>query len=174
MYALGKDDVSVQRAKLEVDYKHHGKGYVFGAFRPETGEAVTKSYTRRTLENWIDFLGLVEEWVSPEVKRIYAIMDNLNLHKGTDTILFSLAHERWEFVYQPIRAAYLNLIEPWWKNLRSLAFSGHCFEAWEELCEAVKKATEYWNGHRHPFVWGRRKRHQRRRSPGVALVTAHP
>lgn len=96
------------------------------------------------------------------------------MHKGTNALLFATAHPRWEFVFQPTRAVYLNLIEPWWKNLRSLAFSGQCFLSWEELCEAVKKATEYWNAHRHPFVWGRRRRHQARRSPGIALVAAHP
>ena len=30
-----------QRAKQEIDYGRRGKGYVFGAFRPATGEAFT-------------------------------------------------------------------------------------------------------------------------------------
>lgn len=172
--AKGKQDKAVQRPKVEVDYEHHGKGYVFGAFGPATGEAFTACYTRRTSKNWIEFLEQVDGWVGPEVKRVYAILDNLGMHKGTNALLFALAHPRWEFVFQPRRAAYLNLIEPWWKNLRSLAFSGQCFASWEEVCEAVKKATAYWNAHRHPFVWGRRRRHQVRRSPGIALVAAHP
>jgi hypothetical protein len=37
-------------------------------------------------------------------------------------------HPRWEFVFQPTYAAYLNLIEPWWKVLRSLALKGRRFE----------------------------------------------
>ena len=51
-------------------------------------------------------------------------MDNLNTHSATDVLLFALAHPRWEFVFQPKYAAYLNLIEPWWKILRSLALKG--------------------------------------------------
>jgi hypothetical protein len=39
-------------------------------------------------------------------------MDNLNVHSAYDVLLFSLAHPRWEFVFQPTYAAYLNLIEP--------------------------------------------------------------
>ena len=70
-------------------------------------------------------------------------------------LLFALAHPRWEFVFQPKYAAYLNLIEPWWKVLRSLALKGRRFETWEEVCQAVEAATAYWNAHRHPFVWGR-------------------
>lgn len=60
----------MQRAKLEVDYEHHGKGYVFGAFRPATGEALTSGFTRRTTANWITFLDQVEQWVSPQVERV--------------------------------------------------------------------------------------------------------
>ena len=41
-----------------------------------------------------------------------------------DVLLFQLTHPRWEFVFQPTYAAYLNLIEPWWKILRSLARKG--------------------------------------------------
>ncbi len=64
-----------------------------------------------------------------------------------------LAHPRWEMVFQPRYAAYLNLIEPWWKVLRSLALAGRRFETWDEVTEAVAQATDYWNAHRHPFVW---------------------
>ena len=39
------------------------------------------------------------------------MVDNLNTHSATDVLLFVLAHPRWEFVFQPTYAAYLNLIE---------------------------------------------------------------
>ena len=95
-------------------------------------------------------------------------MDNLNLHSATDVLLFALAHPRWEFVFQPKSAAYLNLIEPWWKILRSLALKGRRFEAWPEIEEAVRRATAYWNAHKHPFIWGRRRPHRTSRRPGIA------
>ena len=76
-------------------------------------------------------------------------------------------HPRWEFVFQPTYAAYLNLIEPWWKVLRSLALKGRRFETWEEIEQAVERATAYWNEHRHPFVWGRRRRHRQARRLGL-------
>ncbi len=58
---------------------------------------------------------------------------DLRAHKAYDVLLFSLAHPRWEFVFQPKYAAYLNLIEPWWKTLRSLAIKGRVFERWEQI-----------------------------------------
>ena len=57
-------------------------------------------------------------------------------------LLFILAHPRWEMVFQPKYAAYLNLIEPWWKVLRSLALAGRRFETWDEVTTAVTQATD--------------------------------
>ena len=98
-----------------------------------TGAAFTTTYERRTTANWIDFLGRVESWIEPGAERVFAVVDNLNIHGGMDVLLFALAHPRWEFVFQPKYAAYLNLIEPWWKVLRSLALAGRRFETWDEL-----------------------------------------
>jgi transposase len=102
----------------------------------------------------------VDEQVPAGKRRIYAILDNLDMHHCHDLLLFQIHHPRWEFVYQPKYAAYLNLIEPWWKVLRSLALKGRRFETWEEVVGAVTEATTSWNAHKHPFVWGRRRRHR--------------
>jgi len=159
-----------QRAKQEIDYGRRDKGYVFGAFRPVTGEALTKTYGARSTLNWVDFLQRVDEWLPADLDRVYAIVDNLSTHRASDVLLFSLQHPRWEFVFQPKYAAYLNLIEPWWKTLRSLALKGRRFETWAEVEQAIEAATAYWNRHRHPFVWGRRRRHQPRRQSGIAKL----
>lgn len=159
------------RAKQEIDYgRRDSSGYVFGALQPATGLVLTDTYRGRTTRNWIAFLEQVEAWLPPDIERVYAIMDNLNVHRAWDVLLFNLAHPRWECVFQPTYAAYLNLIEPWWKTLRSLAFKGRRFETWEQMEEAVKKATAYWNAHKHPFVWGRRRRHHSRRRSGIAVL----
>ena len=138
--------------------------------QPASGAALTLTYERRTTANWVDFLSVVERWIDPSVERVYAVLDNLNVHSAPDVLLFSLLPPRWEFVFQPKYAAYLNLIEPWWKILRSLALKGRRFEAWPEIEEAVRRATAYWNAHKHPFLWGRRRRHRPARRLGVALV----
>lgn len=160
-----------ERATQEIDYgRRDVAGYVFGALQPTTGDAFTATYEGRTTANWIDFLSRVEAWITPTAERVYAVMDNLNTHSALDVLLFNLAHPRWEFVFQPKYAAYLNLIEPWWKVLRSLALKGRRFEAWAEIEQAVERATAYWNNHKHPFLWGRRRRHRTPRRFGIAAV----
>jgi transposase len=118
----------------------------------------------------VAFLDEVEDWLPADVGRVYAIVDNLSSHRATDVLPFMLAHPRWEMVFQPKYAASLNLIEPWWTILRSLALAGQRFETWDEVTEAVAQATDYWNAHRHPFLWGHRRRHRPRRQPGIALL----
>jgi len=158
------------RAKQEIDYGRRGKGYVFGAFCPATGNAFTVPYAGRTIANWVDFLAQVDGWVDAGIGRVYAVLDNLSTHRALDVLLWALEHPRWEFVFQPTYAAYLNLIEPWWKVLRSLALKGRRFESWAEVAAAVAAATAYWNAHRHPFVWGRRQRRRAARRAGLAQL----
>ena len=160
-----------ERARQEIDYGRRGvAGSVFGAFQPTSGKAFTQSYERRTTANRVDFLSAVEAWIDPASEPVYAVVDTLNTHSAPDVLLFSLLHPRWEFVFQPKYAAYLNLIEPWWKIMRSLALKGRRFETWAEIEQAVERATACWNEHKHPFIWGRRRRHRTPRRFGLAAI----
>jgi hypothetical protein len=158
------------RATQEIDYGRRGAGYVFGAFEPATGRAFTAPYAGRTIANWVDFLERVDGWLGGEAARVYAVLDNLSTHRAVDVLLWALAHPRWEFVFQPTYAAYLNLIEPWWKILRSLALKGRRFESWGDIAQAIERATAYWNAHRRPFAWGRRTRRRAARRAGLAQL----
>lgn len=84
-------------------------------------------------------------------------------------LLFSLAHPRWEFVFPPQYAAYLNSIELWWKVLRSRALKGRRFDRWDEVCQALGKPPRTGMPIDILLIWGRRRRHQPRRRPGIAL-----
>ena len=126
---------------------------------PERGRGLDRSRSRADL---------CDNWAFRQRRRRY----NLSTHSAPDVLLFSLLHPRWEFVFQPKYAAYLNLIEPWWKVLRSLALKGRRFETWAEIEQAVERATAYWNDHKHPFIWGHRRRHRPSRRFGVAALPA--
>jgi transposase len=158
------------RAKQELAYGRRGRGSVFGAFVPATGAALTVPYPRRTTANVVAFLEQVETWLDPALTRVYAVLDNLRAHRAVDVLLWALAHPRGEFVFQPKYAAYLNLIEPWWKVLRSLALKGRRFARWTAVCQTVEAATHYGNAYRYPFVWGRRKRRRPARPTGIARL----
>ena len=158
------------RAKQAIDYGRRGNGSSFGALHATTGEVLTEPSLGRTITNFVDFLEQVDHWVPAAYERVYVILDNLSTHRAADVLLFSLAQPRWACVFQPTDAAYLNLIEPWWKILRSLALGGRRFASWEEVGQAVAAATAYGNVHRPPFRWGRTRRRRTPRSSGVATL----
>jgi hypothetical protein len=70
----------------------------------------------------------------------------------------------------PKYAGWLNLIEPWRKQLRSLALKGHRFETTDELICALADALVYWNDHQHPYRWKKRPQEQ----PMILLGGLHP
>ena len=78
------ENPKAERAKQEIDYGRRGSGYVFGAFQPASGAALTQPYDRRTTTNWVDFLSEVEAWIDPAVERIYAVTGPLG-NAGGDT-----------------------------------------------------------------------------------------
>ena len=106
--------------------------------------AFTRPYPGRGAANWVAFLEQVEGWLPGEVERVDAIVDNLSSHRAADVLLFMpahprSAHPRWGMVLQPKCAAYPNLIEPWWKVLRSLALAGRRFQTWDEVTQAANQ-----------------------------------
>jgi hypothetical protein len=156
------------RARREVDDGRRGAGFLSGAFCPARGAAFTSPFPRRTGAGWAAFLEQVDAWLAPTPGRIYAVLANLPSHRTHDALLFAATHSRWEFAFQPVAAASLNLIEPWWTVLRRLALAGRRFADWAAVSAAFASATAYRNGHRHPFVWGRpRPPRRKRRMPGV-------
>lgn len=161
------------RSVIELDYGYRGSGFIFGAFIPATGAVLTASYSKRRVKDWLDFLVKVELWIPPDVKRILAVLDNYGTHHHRDVLLFMAAFPRWEFVFIPRYAGYLNLIEPWWKTLRSIALQGRRFENFSEVITAIERGTAYWNDHRHPYVFGRGRRRKTPRKPGIASLPGH-
>jgi len=140
-----------QPPKVAPDYGRRACVWTFGAFEPETGQAITVCAERRRSCDFTAFLEqVVEQWKEGE---IILILDNLSIHRSQEVELWALAYKRVRFLFQPTYAPWLNLIEPWWKTLRSLALKGRRFEGAKELVEAIHQGTTYWNEHRHPYQW---------------------
>jgi transposase len=89
------------------------------AIGPGTGLATTLCSPRRDSASFIQLLEQVLqayptwEWV--------LIMDNLSTHIARETQTALLAWPEVHPLLLPPNACWLNLIEPWWKQLRSLA-----------------------------------------------------
>jgi hypothetical protein len=81
------------------------------------------------------------------------IEDNLSIQVSWATKLALAAWSEMQLQFIPKYACWLNLIEPWRKQLRSLALKGRRFETMDELTRALNEAVHYWNKHAHPYIW---------------------
>jgi transposase len=139
------------RATFAPDYGRRGSVWVLGAFEPATGLATTLCSPRR---DSVSFIQLLEQVLQTYPAREWVLIaDNLSTHISRETQTALIAWPEVDLRFIPKYACWLNLIEPWWKQLRSLALKGRRFEGVDEVIEAIMQATTYWNAHRYPYVW---------------------
>ena len=146
------------RATFDPDYGRRGKLWVHGAFEPATGQATMILSPSRDSASHVQLLEhVVTEFPAD---RWLIIEDNLSIHISRQTRLALRACPEVRIQFIPKYACWLNLIEPWWKQLRSLALKGRRFESLDELTETLNAALAYWNAYRHPYHWKTRPQEQ--------------
>jgi hypothetical protein len=139
------------RATFAPDYGRRGSIWVLGAFEPATGLATTLCSPRRDSASFMQLLEQVlqtypaREWI--------LITDHLSTHVSRETHTALIAWPEVTLRFIPTYACWLHLIEPWWKQLRSLALKGRRFAEVDEIIEAVIQATIYWHQRRYPYLW---------------------
>jgi hypothetical protein len=139
------------RAIYEPDYGRRGNLWVHGAFEPATGLATLVVSPRRDSASHIQLLEKVITVFPADCWLI--IEDNLSTHRSRQTQMALAAWPEVQVLFLPKYACWLNLIEPWWKQLRSLALKGRRFDSVRELEASLWAALDYWNSHRHPYHW---------------------
>jgi transposase len=139
------------RAPFAPDDGRRGSVWVLGAFEPATGLATTRCSPRRDSAS---FMQLLEQGLETSPAREWGLIaDNLSTHLSRETQTALIAWPEVAMLFIPKYACWLNLIEPWWKQLRSLALKGRRFKDVDAIIEAVVQGTAYWNQHRYPYVW---------------------
>lgn len=146
------------RATFEPDYGRRGKVWVHGTFEPATGQAAILISPRRDSASHIQLMELIVRHF--ESDRWLLIEDNLSIHTGRQTRLALAAWPEIRVQFIPKYACWLNLIEPWWKQLRSLALKGRRFESTAQLVDSLYDALAHWNAHAHPYVWKKQPQQQ--------------
>ena len=152
-----------RRATFEPDYGRRGKLWVHGAFEPATGKAAILTSARRDSARHIRLLEKMTEAFPSD--RWLVIEDNLSTHVSRETRLALTAWPEIRLQPLPKYAPWLNTdrygpVEPWWKQLRSLALKGRRFESAQQIEEALYAALEYWNARRHPYTWKKHPQEQ--------------
>ena len=153
-----------QRATFTPDYGRRGLLWVHGAFEPATGQAALVLSAKRDSASHV---ALLEHLLTQfPAERWLVIEDNLSTHRSREVNTALLAWPEIHVQFMPKYACWLNLIEPWWKQLKALALKGRRFETLVELEHALWEAVAYWNAHAHPYHWKKKPQAQLLYSPG--------
>ena len=146
------------RATFEPDYGRRGKLWVHGGFEPATGQAIILTSPGRDSASHVQLLEKIMKAFPAD--RWLIIEDSLSIHVSRSVKLALAAWPEMQLQFIPKYACWLNLIEPWWKQLRSLALKGRRFETLDDMTNALNESVEYWNKHRHPYRWKKRPQNQ--------------
>ena len=138
------------KAPLEEYGRGLGKTWVYGALRVRDGQVLTGNAPSRNTEA---YLRLLEEMRKANTSGdLYLITDNLASHKSPPIRKWLEQHPRVEQVFIPKGAAWLNLIEGWWRLFRKQALAGQNFIDTEEIELATRVATGQLNGRARPWI----------------------
>lgn len=148
------------RPHFAPDYARHGYVWAYGALAHRAGRVLLVVAARRTPATWLQFLDRLEAF-APDGE-VYLIVDALPLHWTLETMLWNWGHPRFHLVPLPRKAAWLNLIEGFWKILADRALRGRSRRDSAEVAAALQAGVTDWNGHPTPFLWNQPPKPKRR------------
>jgi hypothetical protein len=141
------------RPHFHPSYARHGYRWAFGALAHRTGAVCVETASTRDTAAWLHFLDGLETFTPPG--DAYLIVDALPLHWTLDTMLWNWGHPRFHFIPLPKRAAWLNLIEGFWKILRQRALAGRVCSTTDDVDQALQAGVTDWNRRPTPVLWNR-------------------
>ena len=142
------------RIKAPLEYSRgDDKAWVYGALGVRDGQTLTQTAPARNTTGYLTLLQALDQ--AYPTGELYLIADNLSSHTSAPIQAWLAEHPRVHHAFIPVGAAWLNLIEGWWRIFRRKAFAGQCFANRGEIALAVRVATFQLNARARPWIWGR-------------------
>lgn len=142
-----------QPGRFEFEYRRHGTRTLLAAFETRTGHVVGCCKTSRTAADLLAFMETVAQ--SYPTGPVYVIWDNLNIHHGQRWEIFNQRHGgRFDFVYTPLHASWVNQVEIWFGLLQRRLLRYGSFSSAQELEASLLGFVDHWNTFEaHPWKW---------------------
>jgi len=139
-------------ARRDSEYLRNGTTNLFAALQVHHGEV--SGMTSQTRNRW-DFLAFLEQLDSeiPAGKQVIAILDNLSTHKTREVEAWLATHPRWQFVFTPKHASWLNQVECFFSILARRLLRHGAFSGPDDLAAQMLAFLEHYNLTARPFAW---------------------
>ncbi len=139
-------------ARRDSEYLRNGTTNLFAALQVHHGGV--SGMTSATRNRW-DFLAFLEQLEDeiPAGQQVVAILDNLSTHKTREVEHWLAEHPRWQFVFTPKHASWLNQVECFFSILARRLLRHGAFAGPEDLAAQMLAFLEHYNLTAQPFAW---------------------
>jgi transposase len=139
-------------ARRDSEYLRNGATNLFAALQVHHGEVQAMTSATRNRFDFIAFLEQIEA-ETPADRRVIAILDNLSTHKTQEVEDWLAEHPRWEVVFTPKHASWLNQVECFFSILARRLRRHGAFTGPEDLAAQMLAFVEHYNLTAQPFAW---------------------
>jgi len=139
-------------ARRDSEYIRNGTTNLFAALRVHSGEVSGMTAPTRNRFDFIAFLEQIESEV-PAGQAIIAVLDNLSTHKTDDVQAWLDEHPRWQMVFTPKHASWLNQVEIFFSILTRRLLKHGQFAGPDDLACQMLAYVEHYNLTAQPFAW---------------------
>jgi transposase len=134
------------------DYRRHGTTTLFAALNVHKGETVRTFHPQHRHQEWIQFLGVIEESTPPD-KQIHLINDNYSAHKTPEVRQWLAEHPRFHIHYTPTSASWLNAVERVFSDVTVQCLRYRTADTVEALEQDLGQYLDRRNENAKPLKW---------------------
>ena len=139
--------------KRDYEYKRLGTVSLLAGIDLQTGEAIPLVSESHNSSDYIEFLKILDERY-PKGDTIRLVLDNLKVHKAKKVIEYlSTVEGRFEFVFTPKHASWLNLVESFFSKMTRQMLKGIRVKSKEELVQRIYTYFNEINAEPVVFHW---------------------
>ena len=139
--------------KRDYEYKRLGTVSLLAGIDLQTGEAIPLVRDSHNSADFIDFLKVLDT-IYPKGDTIRLVLDNLRVHRAKKVIEYlSSVEGRFEFVFTPKHASWLNLIEAFFSKMTKQMLKNIRVKSKEELIQRIYTYFDEINAEPVIFRW---------------------
>lgn len=139
--------------KRDYEYRRLGTVSLLAGIDLQTGEAIPLVKDTYNSDDYIEFLKVLD-CKYPKEDRIRLVLDNLRVHKSEKIQKYiSSVPGRFEFVFTPRHASWLNLVEGFFSKLTKQMLKGIRVDTKDELVTRIYKYFEEINAEPVVYKW---------------------
>jgi len=139
-------------ARRDSEYQRNGTTNLFAALQVHSGTVASMTAPTRNQFDFIAFLQQLDTEI-PAGHQVIAVLDNLSTHKTQAVQAWLDEHPRWQMVFTPKHASWLNQVEIFFSILTRRLLKHGQFTGPDDLATQMLAYVEHHNLTARPFAW---------------------